>query len=159
MISKVGDVTLIGVDCAVQAKGIGIAVGACVDGAVSVDEIFVGSNDPADVIAPFIQVKAPALLAFDSPLGWPEPMGQLLVEHQASAALPVDANHLFRRETDRFVKRKIGKQSLDVGADRIARTAHAAVRLLEQVRALTSTEIPLAWQDRALRSLSPSPSS
>ncbi|MEX0709390.1 MAG: DUF429 domain-containing protein [Woeseia sp.] len=150
MSSRARDITLVGVDCAVQAKGIGIGVGHCVDGTVAVDEILVGFIDPAQVLAPIIREKAPVLLAFDSPLGWPKPMGQLLIDHQASAALPVDANHLFRRETDRFVKRKIGKQPLDVGADRIARTAHAAVGLLEQVRALASKEIPLAWQGHSL---------
>jgi hypothetical protein len=150
MSSRAEPITLIGVDCAVQAKGIGIAVGICSEGAVTIDEILVGPNDPAQVLAPIIQANGPALLAFDSPLGWPKPMGQLLIVHQASAALAVDANDLFRRETDRFVKRKIGKQSLDVGADRIARTAHAAVGLLEQVRALTGADIPLAWQGHDL---------
>ena len=150
MSSRAEGITLIGVDCAVQAKSIGIAIGTWTNGTVAVNEIFVGSNEPAEVIAPIIREKRPALLAFDSPLGWPELMGRLLAEHEASAALPVDANHLFRRETDRFVKRKIGKQSLDVGADRIARTAHAAVGLLEQIRALSDAKIPLAWQGQAL---------
>jgi hypothetical protein len=125
-------------------------MGAYINGTVAVNEVFVGSSEPAEVIAPVIKEEGPALLAFDSPLGWPEPMGRLLTEHEASAALPVDANHLFRRDADRFVKRKIGKQSLDVGADRIARTAHAAVGLLEQIRALSDAEIPLGWQDQAL---------
>ena len=150
MSSRAEGITLIGVDCAVQAKSIGIAIGTWTKGSVAVNEIFVGSSEPAEVIAPVIKEKGPALLAFDSPLGWPELMGCLLAEHEASAALPVDANHLFRRETDRFVKRKIGKQSLDVGADRIARTAHAAVGLLEQIRALSDAKIPLGWQGQAL---------
>jgi hypothetical protein len=34
----------------------------------------------------------------------------------------------------------------DVGADRIARTAHAALRLLGDLRAQLSAEIPLAWK-------------
>lgn len=52
---------------------------------------------------------------------------------------------MFRRETDRFIKQRLGQQSLDVGADRIARTAHAALALLEEVRNLTGEAIPLAW--------------
>ena len=52
---------------------------------------------------------------------------------------------MFRRETDRFIKRRLGQQSLDVGADRIARTAHAALALLQEVRDVTAETIPLAW--------------
>ena len=43
------------------------------------------------------------------------------------------------------MKKTVGKQSLDVGADRIARTAHAALELLGGVRSLTGCNIPLAW--------------
>ena len=150
MTATVSAITFIGIDCAVQSRNIGVAVGSVAGETVSIQKLFVGIDDPAKLIASIVAGSGFALLAFDSPLGWPEPMGQLLIEHRASAALPLDANHLFRRETDRFVKRRIGKQSLDVGADRIARTAHAAVGLLEQVRALTSAEIPLAWQGQAL---------
>jgi hypothetical protein len=39
----------------------------------------------------------------------------------------------------------IDKQPLDVGADRIARTAHAALRLLQELRERTHMSIPLAW--------------
>ena len=36
----------------------------------------------------------------------------------------------------------------DVGADRIARTAHAALQLLQELRAITRRPIPLAWVPR-----------
>ena len=72
------------------------------------------------------------------------------VQHYFEAGDPIrdNANLLFRRGTDRFVKERIGKQPLDVGADRIARTAHAALRLLAQVRTLTGSPIPLAWNPK-----------
>jgi hypothetical protein len=54
-------------------------------------------------------------------------------------------NEMFRRETDRFVQRTVGKTPLDVGADRIARTAHAALGMLDKLRRETRKEIPLAW--------------
>ena len=57
-----------------------------------------------------------------------------------------DANNLFRRHTDQEIKRRLGKQPLDVGAHRIARTAHAALRLLAEVRELAGLPIPLAWE-------------
>jgi hypothetical protein len=61
-------------------------------------------------------------------------------------ATRVEANHLFRRLTDQFIKSKIGKQLLDVGADRIARTAHAALTLLDEIRIKIGEVIPLAWE-------------
>ena len=57
----------------------------------------------------------------------------------------MSADQMFRRETDRVIKQKLGKQPLDVGADRIARTAHAAVWLLGELRNATGFPIPLAW--------------
>ena len=45
-----------------------------------------------------------------------------------------------------MVRQLVGKQSLDVGADRIARTAHAALRFLEALRRSTGQAIPLAWE-------------
>jgi hypothetical protein len=72
-------------------------------------------------------------------------VGLALARHEAGALVREDPQLLFRRETDRFVRAAIGKQSLDVSADRIARTAHAALRLLGEVREVTGLEIPLAW--------------
>jgi hypothetical protein len=52
---------------------------------------------------------------------------------------------MFRRSTDRFVHRVVGQLPLDVGANLIARTAHAALELLADVRAKSARETPLAW--------------
>ena len=43
---------------------------------------------------------------------------------------------------------RLGKLPLDVGADRIARTALAALQLLQRVREACSLEIPMAWTAR-----------
>ncbi len=59
---------------------------------------------------------------------------EALHSHSAGDPLPFDAHSLFRRETDRAIKQRLGKQSLDVGADRIARTAHAALGILSEIR-------------------------
>jgi hypothetical protein len=45
-----------------------------------------------------------------------------------------------------FIKEKIGKQSLDVGADRIARTAYSALELLDRLRQMLGHDIKLAWE-------------
>jgi hypothetical protein len=81
----------------------------------------------------------------DAPLGWPEKLGEELKKHKAGQGIAVEANRLFRRTTDVFVKEAVDRQSLDVGADRIARTAHRALELLVGFRKKTELPIPLAW--------------
>jgi hypothetical protein len=41
---------------------------------------------------------------------------------------------MFRRMTDRAIHKNVGRTPLDVGADWIARTAHAALRFLAELR-------------------------
>jgi hypothetical protein len=96
----------------------------------------------------WIDPEIPTLLAVDAPLGWPRPLGQALARHRAGQLLPEEANRLFRRYTD--VAISTIKQPLDVGADRIARTAHQALKLLSELaEALGLPEIPLAWSPQA----------
>ena len=60
---------------------------------------------------------------------------------------------MFRRQTDLFVKDHVGKTPLDVGADRIARTAHAALRILGQLRTELGLQMPLCWNSDDVRSV------
>ena len=138
---------IIGVDCAVDPRKVGLALSRIVDGKLTVIEAMAGSsaNLPVDVIGRWIDTDMISLIAIDSPLGWPQSMGHLLSKHQAGNALPIDAHDLFRRETDQFIRQEIGKQTLDVGADHIARTAHAAVKLIDELRNLTGKSLPLCW--------------
>jgi hypothetical protein len=64
----------------------------------------------------------------------------------AGSGIDISPDLLFRRATDRFVKSHFGKQPLDVGADRIARTAKAALELLDRIRSQTALRIPLVWE-------------
>jgi len=98
-----------------------------------------------DAIADWTTHTSCTLIALDAPLGWPTELGRTLCEHQAGAPIHCQANMMFRRETDRFVRKRVGKQPLDVGADRIARTARAALVLLDELRHRTGDAIPLAW--------------
>lgn len=139
------EVKIVGIDCAVQPKKMGIAVGLLSSGSIKVESIQHGLSNPTQFIADAMQMSIPVLLALDAPLGWPAPMGEELADHYAADRVSVPPNMIFRRDTDRFVKKTIGKQSLDVGADRIARTAWSAVNLLAEVRRLTGSNIPLAW--------------
>ena len=84
---------------------------------------------------------APTLLCVDSPLGWPRQMAPMLSGHGAGAGIPATADELFRRFTDIDVRHRVGKTPLDVGADRIARTALATLNAIESIRALTARRI------------------
>ncbi|MYL26521.1 MULTISPECIES: DUF429 domain-containing protein [Halomonadaceae] len=142
-------INIVGIDCASDPRNVGYAFGTFSENGTVVEGAALGSNDllPAQAIADWLSNRSgPTLLAMDAPLGWPEPMAQSLVNHNAGDSLAGSANYLFRRETDRFIRERIGKQSLDVGADRIARTAHAALELLESLRHLLQRPITLAWQ-------------
>ncbi len=116
-------------------------------------EVLLGSElaDLVACVADWLQAE-PSLLALDAPLGWPAALGAALASHQAGAGLAGEAHQLFRRETDRFTQRLLGKTPLDVGADRIARTAHAALGLLARLREHTGEALPLAWSPELTQS-------
>jgi predicted RNase H-like nuclease len=141
-------VTLIGVDCATQAKNVGLALGYFDNGKARIEEVLIGSANilVTDTIVKWISDSQNALIALDAPLGWPTDLGRELHSHVAGNPIHVEPNQLFRRSTDKFIKSKIGKQPLDVGADRIARTAHAALSLLDEIRVKNGAPIPLAWE-------------
>ena len=103
------------------------------------------SESIAELIARWIPEGGPTLLSVDAPLGWPVKLGEALLHHWAGMPINESPNELFRRTTDRVVKQEIGRQPLDVGADRIARTAHAALQLLQELREITGRSISLAW--------------
>lgn len=141
--------TIIGIDCAVSAKNVGLALALDSGKDTVLERVCLGNAEkkgPAHIVARWIRERdTPMLLALDAPLGWPEAMGRMLPEHRAGEELQKCANTLFRRETDRFVKREIGKTPLSVGADKIARTAHAALALIGELRGELAEPIPLVW--------------
>ncbi len=140
--------TIIGIDCAVDEKNIGVAVGMWASGRLVLTSLPSQREmrHVADCVCRVLSGSKRTLIALDAPLGWPEDLGKSLADHRAGRALGQTADLLFRRETDRFVRRCLCKQPLDVGADRIARTAHAALNLLETIRKRSGREIPLAWE-------------
>ena len=137
---------VIGVDCATQPKSVGLAL--CILGAerARIEEVAVERSwDDIDArVASWI--SRDTLIAVDAPLGWPALLSDELHAHRAGAPLPGTANELFRRRTDDVVASALGKRPLDVGADRIARTAHTALALLKRLRQAMQMEIPLAWE-------------
>lgn len=140
--------TIIGIDCAVSPENVGCALAEMDGKRCEVIDLKACSQSggPADVVTGWLRsCRHPALIALDAPLGWPRALGGMLGDHRAGAAPRDDAHTLFRRATDDFVHATVGKRPLDVGADRIARTAHAALDLLGDVRGRLDAPIPLAW--------------
>ena len=141
--------TIVGVDCATQEKRIGLARGRLDErGKVWIDRVTLGTagESAAATIWNWIAPSPRYVIALDAPLGWPTALGRALSGHQAGAEITAAPDTLFYRYTDHVVRRELNKVPPAVGADRIARTAHAALRLLAQVASLAGKPIPLAWQ-------------
>jgi hypothetical protein len=102
-------------------------------------------HPPAALALEWLDQRDNVLIALDAPLGWPRALGACLQSHMAGAPLDSEANALFRRATDDEIKVRLSKRPLDVGADRIARTAVAALELLGALRRETGRPVPLAW--------------
>lgn len=98
-----------------------------------------------EILRAWVVIAERVMLSIDAPLGWPLGMGSSLASHQAGAPIAGHAHSMFRRSTDLFIRQRLGKQSLDVGADRIARTAFTALSLLGDLRKTARLPIPLAW--------------
>jgi predicted RNase H-like nuclease len=139
---------IIGIDCAVDPSNTGLCLAEHAGGILRVLDGVSGKDMP-----PVRQVSAwleerkeeSALVCLDAPLGWPLPLGGALCRHRAGEELLSSAHELFRRYTDDCTAETIGKRPMDVGADRIARTAHAALTLLAGLRRRSGLPLPLGW--------------
>lgn len=149
-------VHIVGIDCAVDPRKTGIASGLFENRQLRILEVQKGTKKESVAKTVFDLCKGHEtnLIAIDAPLGWPDQMGNCLANHNAGDSLDIEGHSLFRRETDRFIKRKIGKQPLDIGADRIARTAYAALKILNELSEIIQFRIPLAWSCEDLEKIS-----
>jgi hypothetical protein len=149
---------IIGIDCATLASKTGLTLAEYLDGKLEVLECAIGNarTPIAEQVARWLKPASTALLALDSPLGWPTLLGRALFEHNAGTPIHAEGNELFRRHTDEVVKNTLGKSPLEVGADRIARTAVVALSLLEDLGNLIGKKIALAWEplpDEGIRAI------
>lgn len=140
---------IIGIDVATVASKVGLAM-AKLDShnMAKLKEVRLCGNGfkPAQIVGNWInELEGRILFAIDAPLGWPDSMRTVFSDHLAGMPLSVPPNKLFRRETDRYIQRETGKTPLDVGADRIARTAHAALEILGGIANHIGKTIPMAW--------------
>lgn len=141
---------IIGIDCATEDKNTGLALGVLADKRLTIKRVSCGKNKSAvDQIIDWLSEGQPALIALDAPLGWPIALAQELNRHAAGNSITLrieEIDQMFSRDTDRMVYEKIGKKPLEVGADRIARTAFHALDRLQALRDKTKLGIPLAWE-------------
>ncbi|MEX2444795.1 MAG: DUF429 domain-containing protein [Alkalispirochaeta sp.] len=151
-----GTVLIIGWDAAVDPGNTALSLVKCAGiGSGSPPTLWVEAHvvprDDEELVATVSDWSygdTPTLLCVDSPLGWPERLAAVLAEHVAGAGVPSTANGLFRRMTDIDVRRRVGKTPLDVGADRIARTALATLNAIEAVRGRGARSITMAGDIR-----------
>ena len=147
------DTVVVGVDCATQATKTGLARALWDGQRLRLEEARAGSRDPspAQTVAAWVGDAESALIALDAPLGWPCALGPALAAHEAGRPLVENPDRLFHRLTDEVVEARLGKRPLEVGANLIARTAHAALAFLEAVRFHTRRPISLLWEQRPPR--------
>ena len=140
-------VSIIGIDCATEANKIGLAKGEWEFNRLIIQDVEIKSSmrEIAERVCMWAENSEKTLLAMDAPLGWPDGMREELGCHWAGQSISIEKDIMFKRETDRFVKKQTGQSPLEVGADKIARTSHAALGLLERIRKVTNTDIPLSW--------------
>ena len=137
---------IVGIDFATKEPGRGMVLALRDNRGVRLDRIWNRRDPFLEVLATWIdEAREATLIAVDAPLGWPAPLTAALESHRAGGAIKTPADCMFRRRTDDFVHQAIGKKPLEVGADRIARTAHAALDFLDQLGKTLGTSIRLAW--------------
>ena len=121
------EIFAVGLDMSADKNKQGVAVGMIsADGGIEVLDAGKGWK-----LAGILNEYSPALLAIDSPLGWPVSMREALCGHRAGDKIDIPRDSAFRRETDEFIGCKLsGINPLEVGADKIAKTAHAACELI-----------------------------
>jgi hypothetical protein len=140
-------IALLGIDCATVPNKTGLALGELRGGVVHILRCAIGSKSatPAVIAAEWLRDYDEVLIALDAPLGWPRALGACLSGHTAGMVLGAESNQLFRRAADVEIKQRLGKLPLEVGANFIARTAVAALVLLDCIRKDSGRSIPLAW--------------
>ena len=118
-----------------------------------VQDLRAGTADPWARVAEWIlgSNDQSKLIAIDAPLGWPRPLAEALGRHKAGEPVEASADELFSRTTDQKIRARFGLRPLEVGADRIARTARAAMSQLQRLRNKIGSPVKLAWCPCSLR--------
>jgi hypothetical protein len=148
-------IQILGIDAAVDPKNVGLATAVSDDrGRWRLAAVEAGERggDLAGQAVDLIDRDRVLVLAVDAPLGWPRALARSLAGHAAGEPIDAGSDDLFVRETDRYVRRHTGLKPLEVGADRIARTARAALALVDGIRRRSGQLLPLVLQAEAAAS-------
>lgn len=137
---------IVGIDCATVPACIGLARAELRGNVCTLTDSQLGVGDPVfETVGRWLRRSRRGLIALDAPLGWPSLLADMLPDHRAGERLVGVPDRLFHRLTDDHVTRLVGKRPLEVAADRIARTAHRSLELLDRIRTTMRSNIPLAW--------------
>jgi hypothetical protein len=140
-------IPIVGIDCATLHGNTGLCFGTW-DGSVlriKPPRVCTHKQDLVESVTRELAGATRAVIALDAPLGWPALLADGLRDHRAGQPLSGARQDVFRRTTDRVIEEWSGKRPLEVGANLIARTAHAALAELDAIRAKLDADIELAW--------------
>lgn len=143
---------IIGVDFATDDRKKGMVLATRGHGCLRLDRTWDRRRPFREILKEWVgkaEDMEATLIAVDAPLGWPVPLSKALQSHEAGQAIKTSANCMFRRRTDAIVQCTIQKRPLEVGANLIARTAHAALVSLDKLREDLGKTVPLAWTPSA----------
>jgi hypothetical protein len=143
-----GLTTVVGIDMATEPSKTAVSIARPSRAGLMVATTFVprSQEDLVERIAAETAASARVLLAVDAPLGWPAALSAILAAHRAGSPISCERDAFFARATDHFVAREVGKSPLAVGSNYIARTAHAALAMLEQLRRQHGCSLQMAWE-------------
>lgn len=138
--------TLIGIDAAAQRTKTGYAIASWEGSSARIERSGVMDHRGAAMVVLVDALReGTCLIAIDAPLGWPMGLREALAEHSAGQGLSRMPDLMFSRASDQRL-RKLGHRPLEVGAALIARAAHGALCLLEELREASGQALPLIWQ-------------
>lgn len=140
---------IIGWDCAVDFQNMGLCHARYHDQKCELKTIYTPQSqiEWQENLKEVIHSGGKTLICMDIPLGWPKNFRSILSNHLPGQPLPADPDFFFRRETDLYIKKKLGKTPLDIAADRIARATQKSLVLLNELRQHLKITIPLAWEN------------
>ncbi|MGK7389180.1 MAG: DUF429 domain-containing protein [Candidatus Cyclobacteriaceae bacterium M2_1C_046] len=142
--------TIIGLDAAVQDKNIGCILGEYNNGSFTITERWDSKKPFIATIASWIKNSEKAILAIDAPLGWPVSFRKTLNIHCAGRPLNIEPDLFFKRKTDLDISRRFKKTTLEITADRIARTAFFTLQRIGSIEKELNFEFQLLWNTQEL---------
>lgn len=144
------NINIIGLDAAVQEKNTGCIFGRYNRGSFTVKDRWDQKEPLTETMTRWIKDSGKAILAIDAPLGWPISYRRTLEGHVAGKPLNIDPESFFKRKTDLDIRQRFNKTTLEISADRIARTAFFTLGKIGNVAKLLNDELHLLWDVRDL---------